>query len=341
MRQIEAFRRDLLDPALATVSDVSDVEFILGALHCASEAGNEPAMLGWLRLISPREDTPAMSWLLGSGSDVSPLVMAVDDASARVRYEAASAIARLAPEQPYGGSSRVRQRWEQMSRLPSRPVAIVLENRPEVVAELEELANQAGLKTHIVASVAGLEFAAAAGEDMQLILSKRQPLDASAIEMIDVVRRIHVARDVPIVIYSDPPPKAAGDFVPDEPEEDLSGLNEMELQRRADAEAIKADRFGVIGGIENVGNVVHRPLLYGDLDVDHSVREPLDLSWIGERRWGDESLRAGLISEMQRPRTVAGLYEILRESRSHRHLPPLSPIDRTRYRQIAEQALAL
>ncbi len=336
--QVIAFRRDQLAPALATMPEVSEVDFVLNALSVARESDNEPAMLGWLRMIAPRENVPAMSWLLATGSDVSPLVSAVDDANARVRYEAATAIARLAPTQPYAGSNRVLDRWEQMRRLPSRATSIVLENRPEVIAELGSLINQAGLDAQFVSTVAGLESAAAAGNDLRLILSKRQPADASAVEMIDVVRRIRVARDVPIVIFSDPPPRVVE---PVEPEEDLSGLNEAELQARADEAAITPDRWGVIGGIENIEGIVHRPLLYGDLDVDHTDRTPLDLSWVGERRWGDESLRAGLIRELVRPRTVAGLYEVLRESRSRRHLPPLSPIDHSRYRQIAEQALAL
>tara|TARA_A100001391_G_scaffold183923_2_gene151489 strand:- start:44 stop:2170 length:2127 start_codon:yes stop_codon:yes gene_type:complete len=336
--QVAAFRRDSLSPALATMDGMSEAEFILDALSIASESDNDPAMLGWLRLISPQADISSMSWLVSSGTDVSPLVMAVDNASPQIRYEAAAAIARLAPSQPYAGSNRVLDRWEQMSLLTSRATAIVLENRPEVVAELELLINQAGLAAQFVSSVAGLQAVAAEGEDMRLILSKRQPTDASAIEMIDVVRRIRVARDVPIVIYSDPPPQVV---TLAEPEEDLSGLNEAELQAHADAEAIKRDRFGVLGGLDNVKGVVHRDLLYGDLDVDHTAGEPLDLSWAGERRWGDESLRAGLISELVRPRSIAGLYDVLRDSRSRQHLPPLSPIDRSRYRQIAEQALAL
>lgn len=336
--QVAAFRRDLLIPALATMDGVSEVDFILDALSAATETDNEPAVLGWLRMISPRDDVSPESWLLANGADVSPLVQAVDDANSRVRYEAATAIARLAPTQPYGGSNRVLDRWIQMSKLSSRATAIVLENRPEVIAELEALINQAGLAAEFVSTVSDLEAVASVGDDMQLILCKRQPMDASAIEMIDIVRRIRVAQDVPIVVYSDPIRRVV---VPIEPAEDLSGLNAGELQAHIDAEAVRTDRFGVLGGIENVGNVVHRELLYGDLDVDHTGREQLDLSWAGERRWGDESLRAGLIRELVRPRSVAGLYEVLRESRSRRHLPPLSPIDRTRYRQIAEQALAL
>lgn len=335
--QVAAFRRDQLLPALATLADVTEVDFILDALRLASQTDDEAAMLGWLRMIAPQDNVAPVAWLLGMGDDVSPLVQAVDDANVRVRYEAAAAIARLAPKQPYAGSNRVVDRWRQMSKLSTRATAIVLENRPEVVAELEALINQAGLAAEFVSTVAGLEAVAAVGDDMQLILSKRQPMDARAIELIDVVRRIRVARDVPIVIYSDPIHRFV---VPVEPEVDLSGLNPRELQAHLDAEAVTTDEFGVLGGIENVGNVVHRELLYGDLDVDHTGREELDLSEAGERRWGDESLRAGLIRELVRPRSVAGLYEVLRESRSRRHLPPLTPVDRTRYRQIAEQALA-
>ncbi|TWT74003.1 hypothetical protein [Allorhodopirellula solitaria] len=340
-KQVAAFRRDVLAPALDTLPGVSDIDFILDALNTATQAGDEPAALAWLRLISPQPNVPAAAWLLPVGDEVSPLVQAIDDANTRVRYEAAAAIARLAPTEPYAGSHRVRQRWQQMSELSDRPIAIVLENRPDVRAELEALANQAGVEAQFVSTAVGLQDVAALGEDMRLILCKRRPVDASGVEMIDLVRRIRVAQDVPMVIYTDPQPRVAEAVMPSEPEEDLSGLNEAELQARADEAAIKPDRYGVIGGIDNIEGVVHRELLYGDLDVDHSGRETIDLGWAGQRRWSDESLRAGIIREMVRPRTVAGLYDVLRESRSRRHLPPLSPIDRTHYRQLAEEALAL
>ncbi|MCM2372904.1 hypothetical protein [Aporhodopirellula aestuarii] len=335
--QIEQFRANELAPALAASASLSEIEFVLSSLTLASETENEPAMVGWLRMIEPVTDVSPAPWLLGTGIRVSPLVQALDHPNAIVRYEAAAAIARLRPNHPYAGSARVRDRWEQMSLLGDRATAIVLENRPEVVSELETLLNQAGLQPRFVTSVRELEVTASFGGDLRLILTKREPVDASAVELIDVVRRIRVARDVPMVIYTDPPPQVVEAF---EEQEDLSGLNEDELQVLADEAAVVPDRFGVIGGIDNIEGIVHRDLLYGDLDADFTLQTPLDLQWVGASRWGDESIRAGLVRDMQRPRSIAGLYELLFESRRRQHLPPLSPIDRSRYRRIAAQALA-
>ncbi|EMI51806.1 hypothetical protein [Rhodopirellula sallentina] len=335
--QVAAFRSNELLPAVGVIQS-SEIDFLLSAIDLAKETQNEPALIGWLRMIQPAENVSPAPWFVATGRHVSSLVETVDHPNAIVRYEAAAAIARLRPTDAYAGSARVRQRWRQMSLLTDRPTAIVLENRPEVITELETLINQAGLEPRFATSVRQAEIFASLGEDLRLIISKREPFDASAVELIDRVRRINAARDTPLVIYRDPPPRVAEE-APEE-EEDLSGLNEVELQKLADEAAVTPDRFGVIGGIENIKGIVHRELLYGDLDADHTTRLPLNLEWVGEERWGDESLRAGLIRDIERPRSVAGLYELLLASRRHLHLPPLSPVDRARFRDIAAEALA-
>ncbi len=328
-KQLTDFRENSLLPAVAAIDGFSEVDFVLCALKIASESENEPAMLGWLRLVSLSENSPPSAWLASVGRQVSPLVEAVDHPHANVRYAAAAAIARLAPTHPYAGSNRVIDRWKQLSQLDARATAIILENRPEVVAELERLTSQAGFRPLTVSSVSQLEVCAAAGDDLRLILCKRSPLDASGTEMIDVIRRIRVARDVPLVIYSDPPPQRV----------DRKPESETTWKVTSEDAAFTPDKYGVIGGIDNIEGVVHRDLLYGDLDVDTSVQTQLDLSFIGASRWGDESLRAGLIREMQRPQSVAGLYGVLLESRQRQHLPPLTPIDRSNYRRIGTEAL--
>ncbi|MBB3204440.1 hypothetical protein FHS27_000204 [Rhodopirellula rubra] len=335
--QVTTFRSSELAPA-AAAAGLSEIEFILSSLTVASESENEPAMVGWLRMIEPSVDVSPAPWFVSAGHHVSALVEAIDHPNAIVRYEAAAAIARLNPTHAYAGSHRVAERWRQMSLLSDRATAIVLENRPEVISDIETLINQAGLEPRFATSLRQLEVYASLGEDLRLILCKREPVDASAVELIDRVRRIRAARDTPLVVYSDPP----NVYVErdEEEEEDLSELNEVELQAIADEAAVTPDRFGVIGGIDNIEGIVHRDLLYGDLDVDSSQRRSIDLQWAGSSRWGDTSLRAGLIRDMERPRSVAGLYELLLESRRRQHLPPLSPIDRSRYRRIAADALA-
>lgn len=336
-KQLDTFRLSELRPALAFLPDVSEADFIREGLSTASQAENAPAMVGWLRLIEPSGDVAPIAWLRGVGRAVSPLVVAIDHPNAKVRYEAAAAIARLNPQHPYAGSDRVRDRWQQMSELENRATAIVLENRPEVVAELETLINQTGFEPQMVTSVSDLEVSASLGEDLRLILCKREPMDASALEMIDVVRRIRVARDVPIVIYTAPSPRRSSR---EEDEADhVSEESTAESPDTTDEASIQPDRDGVTADLDLMTSVAHHDLLYGDLDADNSARPDLDLQWIGASRWQDESIRAGLIREMVRPRSVAGLYEILLQSRRRQHLPPLTPVDRRRFRELARKAL--
>lgn len=312
---------------------------VVDALSVAVESGNDPASLGLIRCINTTA-APARDWLTSTGSRVSPLVVAIDHPNSIVRFEAASAIAGLAPTFTYAGSSRVHQRWVQISQLKQRGTAIILENRPEVISAWERLMNQAGLNAIFVPTARKLEVVASSGDDIRLIVSKREPKDVSAITLIDMVRRIRMTRDVPLLFYNDPIPRLNPPVTEDEQDEQ-DELNEKELQAAADAAATYVGPLGVVGGVESLEGVVEKELLYEDLDIDSTARRELNLEFIGKDRWEDVSLRAGLIRQFVRPRSVAGLYELLLESRRRQHLPPLSPIDRTTFRQIAQEALAV
>ncbi|SMP64201.1 hypothetical protein SAMN06265222_108178 [Neorhodopirellula lusitana] len=311
------------------------------ALHRAIATNNDPAALGIVRLIHA-DYAPWSDWLVRPNGEVSPIVTAVDHSNPMVRYEAAAAIAALQPTGPYAGSARVRDRLIQMSQLGDRGTAVVLENRPEVVLIWERLMNQAGLAASFVSTARQLERVAATGEDIRIVISKREPKDASAVEVIDMVRRIAMTRDVPILISIDPPNVAE---VFEEPKEEIERVGGVELTEKdkelaAEFAATLPDKYGVIGGIENIEGVIEKELLYGDLDIDSTTRRELDMEVVGVSRWQDQSLRAGLIRQLVRPRSVAGLYELLLDSRRRQHLPPLSPIDRVHFRQVASQALA-
>lgn len=322
--QVELFYKQYVGDSMAPSA------MVLQSIAHAIEADNDPAALGLIRMVSHEWASP-IEWLTGSGRHVSPLVTAIDHPNSTIRFEAATAIANLNPMSPYAGSSRVRDRWVQMSRLGERGSAIILENRPEVIAAWERLMNQAGLDPTFVSTARQLEVIASTGNDIRLIISKREPKDVSAVELIDMVRRIRLTRDVPLLFYKDPIAQATAP----QPEVIAVEMNAKEAQAAADQAATVPDKFGIMGGIENIEGVVEKELLYGDLDVDSTTRRELDLQVIGMSRWQDESLRAGLIRQIVRPRSVAGLYEILLESRRRQHLPPLSPIDRSRFRRIA------
>ncbi|TWT95054.1 hypothetical protein [Neorhodopirellula pilleata] len=337
--QVESFYQQYIQPALVSDGEPSPIDspadLILPALRRAVSTNNDPAALGLIRLVNNDRDS-VQNWLAGSGREVSALVAVVDHPNSTVRYEAAAAIAGLNPTMRYAGSTRVQERWMQMSRLGNRGSAIILENRPEVVAAWERLMNQAGLEPVFVSTARQLEAIASIGDDVRMIISKAEPKDVAAVELTDLVRRIRMTRDVPLLFYNDPPPQLASP----EPEEVVEELNAEEAQAAADEAATVPDKYGIIGGIENIEGVVEKELLYGDLDIDSTTRRVLDLEYVGRSRWQDVSLRAGMISQVMRPRSVAGLYEILLESRRRQHLPPLSPIDRNRFRQIAVTALS-
>ncbi|MEM1224256.1 MAG: hypothetical protein AAGJ40_01095 [Planctomycetota bacterium] len=303
------------------------------ALSRAVEKGNEASALGLIRLAGKRGD---VQLLLPRDGGVSPLTAAVDHAHAGVRFEAARVIADLISDRDadFAGMSRVRRRWAQMSRLQDRPLAVVLENRPDVTEQWVRILDQFGYATQFVSSVADLETVVSRGHDLRLIAAKEYPLDASAIEMIDVVRRIQVARRVPIMVYTRPSKPAVMEAVTVE-------MSDAEVE----IDMSVPDEFGVMGGIENIEGYVERDLLNGDLDMDWTIPSAgdprrIDLERLGNSRWGGGSRFAGMIQYRPRVQSSLGLYELLTETRQRRHLPPLSAIDRQRYRQVAVRALS-
>ncbi|MCC9655339.1 hypothetical protein [Rhodopirellula halodulae] len=306
----------------------------LPVLKFSVQSQNDPAAVGMLRMIDGDLDRSLANALLRNGATASVLVEAVDHPNATVRYEAASAIARLLHSDPqlnFAGMSRVEKRWQQMATLGNRPISVVLENRPEIISGWERIMNSAGYDARIVSTVASLERMIALGDDVRLVVSKREPKDASAIEMIDVVRRQPLGRDIPLLIYS-PAIEIEG---PEIIEEELD--QRTEAQKAFDANL--PDQFGVRGGIASLDVKIERSLLYGEVDRDWTKKRELDLQLIGQTRWADESLRAGLIRSMPRPSSAAGLYELLLDSRRREHLPSLTASDRVRYRNVALDAL--
>ena len=134
-----------------------------------------------------------------------PLVQAASSTEPRVRYEAALAAARLANGSPYPGSSQVMYRLSEMQSLNSRPTAVLVETRPDEILRIERILIDLGYQVAVVTSVGKLQRCVARGGDIRLILSKTQLVDFPPIEMIDLVRRTDLGRELPIVFYGDPP----------------------------------------------------------------------------------------------------------------------------------------
>ncbi len=170
----------------------------------AADATATATIVGLLRLIDSEQFNVDPDLLIRSSGGVpTPLVALASSSDARVRYEAALVVSRLAGDTSYPGSSHVRQTLAEMTRLGDRPTAIVLETRAEFATHFERLLGELGWEPVVVRSVASLQRAIDRGGDLRLILSKIQISDLAPIEMIDVVRRLNRGNEVPIVFYDD------------------------------------------------------------------------------------------------------------------------------------------
>lgn len=319
----------------ATKNDPGNhINWISAALHRANESENVPGLIGLIRLTHSL-DVTASEMLAANGAKVSPLVELLDHPSAPVRYEAAGLIAELlggsiaSGDMPYPGRGRVRNRLEQMSRMGNRPLAVTLENRPEIIAEWERVLDQAGYEARFVSTLRQLEFCLAVGDDIRLVLVKAKPKDATAIQAIDSVRRVRVTRDTPILVYTSAEVivvSESDDAVVEDRDED-SVINEV------------ATRYGAFSQPGSLDDSAERDLLNGKLDVDSSYFPQFDVQAAGRNRWANVSPKAGLIRYSTRPRSIAGLYDLLLENRRMTHIPPLGSVDRRLFRQLAENAL--
>lgn len=140
--------------------------------------------------------------LMTTHSEVlTPLVEAASHPQPRLRYEAASAIARLGFQEPYAGSSYVMQCWLEMANLVREPIAMLIETRLEVTGQIERIWDSMGYRVEVVPTVEDAVLAIDRGGDVRFILSTTMLSDLPAIEMIDRVRRRPHGRDIPVILY--------------------------------------------------------------------------------------------------------------------------------------------
>ncbi|TWU05642.1 hypothetical protein [Stieleria varia] len=175
---------------------------LLTGLAMANAQQNVPVAVGMLRLLSnPAGGLSPDELLRADGASMTPLVQSVQNPIPRVRYEAGEVIAGLDDSLPYAGSSYVRQCWAEMSRLGDRPVAILVETRPDVILQQSSILAQMGFRTEPVQSVRELEREVALGGDLRMILAKTELWDMPPVELIDRVRRLPEGRRLPVVFY--------------------------------------------------------------------------------------------------------------------------------------------
>ncbi|MEM9368303.1 MAG: hypothetical protein AAGD07_20100 [Planctomycetota bacterium] len=326
---------DLASMAMALKDHVAQSRAGLDPLiEGAKQTNNDPALLALLRLLPRISDDPSLSpnWLdallRSDRGNITSLVSLVDHPCARIRFEAASVLAGLPETHPYPGQRRVKERLLSMSRLDDRPKAILLENRPDVIAEWQPLLAQLGFGVHLVTNGLMLEKRLASGDDIELIVSKDHPKDIPAITLVDRVRRMPYGRDVPLIFFDEAIEPPSVELLATEITDELLDTEDETLVYRT----------GLLPESSQVGIVRYDPLV-GDLDRDLTTNFDPQLSYRAESRWGDQSRRAGLVWHIARPRTVAGLYQLADEVRRTQHIPPMTPTDRNSFRFLARTIL--
>ncbi|TWU67353.1 hypothetical protein V7x_29270 [Crateriforma conspicua] len=131
------------------------------------------------------------------------LVRLASSSLPRIRYDAAMTIRKIDPGVAFAGRSQVDRTIAAMQKLSPGPVAILIETRPNVRAELETVLTQLGYQVRTVGTVAGALSEIVAGGDIRFILSKTQLWDAQKTELADRVRRTSLGRRLPILFFVD------------------------------------------------------------------------------------------------------------------------------------------
>ncbi len=195
---------DQVDAALTTYPHLGTTRGLLDFLEAAKRADRPAAVIAGLRILSDESAGVASPLLLTADQPAkSVLVELASSSIPRVRYEAATAIDALRTDRPYAGKSEVRRTIGEMATLVERPVAVLVETRPQVRGELGALLASLGYEVRYVGSTAGALRALASGGDIRLILAKTLLWDATPVEFVDRVRRTTLGRELPIVFFTD------------------------------------------------------------------------------------------------------------------------------------------
>lgn len=261
-----------VDSLLASYGSILDSNSLSAALEYALDIRDYAASLGLIRLIGSGISTIGSDeYIRAAGPEITPLVAAASSPIARIRYEAALTVSRLAGGFGYAGSSQVKRALSEMVRLADLPTVVLVETRPEVIAPIQQVVARFGFRGVTVANASQLRQCLDRGGDIRLVITKTQLSDLLPIELIDVIRRTSRGNQLPIVLYG--------------------------------------------------ANQVAREELDPDLHGSDSVR------WDGPTEW------------VQQPTAPSAYVGILDRIQRQRRLPPLSSVDRQRFRHEASEML--
>lgn len=190
------------DAAIEAFPWLADPLTVLATLEQAIELDDLAATLPVLRLIQADRVDAAGVLLVHSQPAPSALVQLASSSIARVRYEAAAAIAATGMDEPYAGSSTVRRTFAEMSRLGDRPIVVLIETRLGVRSQLSSLLSRLGFSVRMTGSAQeALRIVGVSGSDVRFVLAKTRLSDLAPIELVDRIRRLEVGHNVPIVFY--------------------------------------------------------------------------------------------------------------------------------------------
>jgi|GEM_PF-6787369 len=179
-------------------------ESLAGGVLTAKPPGDAAAAVMAVRMLGNFRDPAILLFSTPAPETPSPLVLATSSHNPRLRYEAAAAIAKLGPREPYAGSQRVFDRWIEMSQLEGDGKAIVWVPEKElqiaVVTKLEKL----GMAPVLVSHGAELLREVDSCGDLQGVIVTSTPADSSVVEVVDRVRRRPFGGMVPIVVLGAP-----------------------------------------------------------------------------------------------------------------------------------------
>jgi CheY-like chemotaxis protein len=261
-----------VDSVLASYGSILDSNGLSAALDYALDIRDYAASLGLIRLIGSQISVHSSDeFIRATGPEITPLVAAASSPIARIRYEAALTVSRLADGTGYAGSSQVKRALSEMVRLADLPTVVLVETRPEVIAPIQQVVARFGFRGVTVANASQLRQCLDRGGDIRLIITKTQLSDLLPIELIDVIRRTSRGNQLPIVLYG--------------------------------------------------ANQVAREELDPELHGSDSVR------WDGPTEW------------VQQPAAPSAYVGILDRIERQRRLPPLSSVDRQRFRHEASEFL--
>lgn len=189
--------------------DLLGIDLLLDAVRRERDAADVPAVVGLLRLLEnlPHNRDQARRLLVPRGNGFSELVDAVGDPAPRIRYEAASLIAKLLQsheiQATFPGASYYQKTLAEMASLHRDPTAILVETRPVIALRQETILTQLGYRVVAVKNGLQAERVVHQGGDLRLVVSKVEPADMTAAELVDRIRRQGKGSRVPIVFYSD------------------------------------------------------------------------------------------------------------------------------------------